>query len=139
MLVAVAIRANCIPDMRGRWGTSPQCATSAPMRADTSLWSNEDIDVTNLDDLMWAVCTRSDPATSLDIIPRAWSTPLDPRISPDDKQAGRMMNSRAIIDATRPWEWRDQFPIVNRPSAEWRRQSEEKGGWVVDRERKKKR
>ena len=98
---------------------------------------DEDIDVTNLEDLMWAMCTRSDPATSIDIIQRAWSTPLDPRISPEDKKAGRMMNSRAIIDATRPWEWRDQFPIVNRPSPEWRRKTEEKWGHVVNRVGKK--
>jgi 4-hydroxy-3-polyprenylbenzoate decarboxylase len=99
--------------------------------------TDDDVDVTNLEDLMWAMSTRSDPAESIDIIPRCWSTPLDPRISPADKKAGKNMNSRAIIDATRPWEWKDQFPIVNRPSKEWRRESEEKWGYVVNRVGKK--
>jgi 4-hydroxy-3-polyprenylbenzoate decarboxylase len=98
---------------------------------------DDDIDVTDLEDLMWAVCTRSDPATSIDIIPRAWSTPLDPRISPADKKAGKMMNSRAVIDATRPWEWRNEFPTVNRPSKAWRKESEDKWGWVTQRVAKK--
>ena len=31
---------------------------------------------------IWAMLTRSDPATSIDIIRNAWSTPLDPRIEP---------------------------------------------------------
>jgi len=98
---------------------------------------DDDIDVTDLEDVMWAMVTRSDPATSIDIIPRAWSTPLDPRITPEDKKAGKMMNSRAIIDATRPWEWRDQFPAVNRPSKAWRKESEDKWGWVTQRVGKK--
>lgn len=81
---------------------------------------DDDIDPSNLDELMWAVATRSDPATSIEIIRNAWSTPLDPRIEPARKAAGDNTNSRAIIDACRPWHWRDQFPKVNRPSREMR-------------------
>ena len=46
---------------------------------------DEDIDVSNLEELIWAMLTRSDPATSIDIIRNAWSTPLDPRIEPERK------------------------------------------------------
>ena len=67
---------------------------------------------------MWALITRSDPATSIDIIHNAWSTPLDPRIEPERKAKGDNTNSRAIIDACRPWHWRDKFPRVNMPSPE---------------------
>ncbi|HWP28896.1 MAG TPA: UbiD family decarboxylase, partial [Chloroflexota bacterium] len=35
-----------------------------------------------------------------------WSGPLDPMIPPGAPNHG----SVAIIDATRPWEWKDQFP-----------------------------
>ncbi|MBI4480086.1 MAG: hypothetical protein HY651_08700 [Acidobacteria bacterium] len=48
-----------------------------------------------------------------------------------------MMNSRAVIDATRPWEWRNEFPAVNRPSKAWRKESEDKWGWVLQRPGKK--
>ncbi|MBI4464091.1 MAG: UbiD family decarboxylase [Acidobacteria bacterium] len=136
MLVAVAIR-QLYPGHARQVGHAAATCHVGAYAGRYVIVVDEDIDVTNLEELMWAVCTRSDPATSIDIIPRMWSTPLDPRISPEDKKAGKMMNSRAIIDATRPWEWRDQFPIVNRPSAEWRRQAEQKWGWVVNRDGKK--
>ena len=63
---------------------------------------DDDIDVSNLEELIWAMLTRSDPATSIDIIHNAWSTPLDPRIEPERKAKGDFTNSRAIIDACRP-------------------------------------
>ena len=77
---------------------------------------DDDIDVSNLEELIWAVLTRSDPATSIDIIRNAWSTPLDPRIEPERKATGDFTNSRAVIDACRPWHWRDKFPKVNKPT-----------------------
>src|SRR5437762_13987517 len=73
---------------------------------------------------MWAVVTRSDPERSLDIINRAWSGPLDPAIEPDLKGH----NSRMIIDATRPWEWRDKFPIAIGPHAQTKRETRKKWG-----------
>jgi 4-hydroxy-3-polyprenylbenzoate decarboxylase len=82
---------------------------------------DDDIDVSNLDEVMWALLTRSDPATSIEIIRGAWSTPLDPRIEPERRAVGDYTNSRAVIDACRPWHWRDQFPMVNALSAEERR------------------
>jgi 4-hydroxy-3-polyprenylbenzoate decarboxylase len=81
---------------------------------------DEDIDPSNLEEVIWAICTRSDPATSIDFIHRAWSTPLDPRIPPERKAVKDFTNSRALIDATRPWEWKDQFAQVNVPSREVR-------------------
>ena len=67
---------------------------------------DDDIDVSDLNDVMWAVCTRSDPESSIEIIRRCWSGPLDPIIPKSQKG----FNSRAIIDACRPYEWRDEFP-----------------------------
>jgi UbiD family decarboxylase len=87
---------------------------------------DDDIDPSNLEEVIWAVCTRSDPATSIDIIERSWSTPLDPRIPPERKAAGDFTNSRGLIDATRPWEWRDQYPALNVPPREVRGQAFER-------------
>jgi 4-hydroxy-3-polyprenylbenzoate decarboxylase len=89
---------------------------------------DDDIDVSDLQELIWAMLTRSDPATSIDIIRHAWSTPLDPRIEPERKAVGDNTNSRAIIDACRPWHWRDKFPKVNLPTPEERRIAQEKFG-----------
>jgi 4-hydroxy-3-polyprenylbenzoate decarboxylase len=74
---------------------------------------DDDIDPSDLDDVMWATVTRSDPEKSIDIIKNAWSTPLDPSITPAKREVNDITNSRAIIDACRPYVWRDQFPKVN--------------------------
>jgi 4-hydroxy-3-polyprenylbenzoate decarboxylase len=89
---------------------------------------DDDIDVSNLEEVIWAILTRSDPATSIDIIRGAWSTPLDPRIEPERKAKGDHTNSRAIIDACRPFHWRDQFPAVNMPTLEERQIALQKFG-----------
>ena len=93
---------------------------------------DDDIDVSNLDELIWAMLTRSDPATSIDIVHGAWSTPLDPRISPEDKAKGNFTNSRAIIDACRPFHWRDKFPLVNMPSPAVMKKAREKFGYLLE-------
>jgi 4-hydroxy-3-polyprenylbenzoate decarboxylase len=67
---------------------------------------DEDIDITNTEEVIWAISSRSDPVDSIEILRRCWSGPLDPRIPVGEKG----FNSRAIIDATRPYEWRDKFP-----------------------------
>ncbi|MDH5750114.1 MAG: UbiD family decarboxylase, partial [Rhodospirillales bacterium] len=92
---------------------------------------DDDIDVSSLEDLMWAATFRSDPATSIDIIKDAWSTPLDPSISPEDKEAGNTTNSRAIIKACRPYHWRDKYPKVNMPSPEVWAEAKAKWGYLL--------
>jgi 4-hydroxy-3-polyprenylbenzoate decarboxylase len=77
---------------------------------------DDDIDITNLNEVVWAMATRSDPATSVDILRRTWSGPLDPIIPRGQKGH----NSRMIIEAVRPYEWRDQFPDVSQISDETR-------------------
>ncbi|MEA2937996.1 MAG: hypothetical protein QOC56_1500 [Alphaproteobacteria bacterium] len=92
---------------------------------------DEDIDVSNLEELMWAMLTRSDPATSIDIITNCWSTPLDPRIPPWERERGNFTNSRAIIDACRPYHWRDQFPKSIAPTPEFAKEAAEKWSYLV--------
>ena len=93
---------------------------------------DDDIDVSNLEDLMWAMVTRSDPASSIDIVHETWSTPLDPRVSPENKAKGDFRNSQAIIDATRPFFWRDEFPMVNSMGPELQKEAMEKWGFLLD-------
>lgn len=93
---------------------------------------DDDIDVADLDQLMWAVCTRSDPATAIDIIKNAWSTPLDPSIGPEKRERNDFTNSRAIINACRPFHWRDQYPEVNMPKPETARLTKELFGWMLE-------
>ena len=69
---------------------------------------DEDIDPSNTFDVLWAIASRVDPEQSIEIIRRCWSGPLDPRV-PKGKKG---YNSRAVLDACRPYEWKDEFPKV---------------------------
>jgi 4-hydroxy-3-polyprenylbenzoate decarboxylase len=88
---------------------------------------DEDVDVTDAQDVWWAVMTRCDPQRDTSIIKRAWSGPLDPAIHPDE----RGMNSRLIIDATRPWEWKERFAEPTE-TAEMARATRAAWDWILD-------
>jgi len=68
---------------------------------------DEDIDPSNLFDVTWAMSTRCDPPEDIQYIKRAWSTPLDPMLREPPWQ-----NNRAVVDACRPYGWKDDFPTV---------------------------
>jgi 4-hydroxy-3-polyprenylbenzoate decarboxylase len=70
---------------------------------------DDDIDPSNIDDVLWALSTRCDPATAINVITEAWSTPLDPRITPDARAQRNFTNSVAVINACRPYHWKDQY------------------------------
>ena len=74
---------------------------------------DEDIDPSNINDVLWAITTRCEPAESVDILRNGWSSTLDPRIHPEVKARGAVSHSKIIIDATRPFAWRDRFPVAN--------------------------
>ncbi|MBI4334576.1 MAG: UbiD family decarboxylase [Chloroflexi bacterium] len=92
---------------------------------------DEDIDPTSDEDVLWAMATRCDPATSLEIVRGCWSTPLDPTISPEKRQQGDFTSSRAMILACRPFHWRKDFPKVNRASDELRAATLRKWATVI--------
>jgi UbiD family decarboxylase len=87
---------------------------------------DDDVDPSSIDDVLWAVATRCDPATAINIITDAWSTPLDPRITPDARAARNFTNSVAIINACRPYHWQDQYAKTCYFPEETRRRTYEK-------------
>lgn len=87
---------------------------------------DEDIDPTNLGEVIWAISTRCDPKSAITVIDNCWSTPLDPAMPPEKKDAADFTNSRAIVNACRPYAWKDRFPPVNTLSPELRSKITEK-------------
>jgi UbiD family decarboxylase len=69
---------------------------------------DDDVDPTNLDEVMWAVSTRSEPAEDIEIMRKTWGSKVDPLL----KDHTAPYNSRAIIDACIPFERRGEFPAV---------------------------
>jgi UbiD family decarboxylase len=92
---------------------------------------DDDIDVSNFEQLMWAMVTRCDPATSIDILRRMRTSPADPRLLPEQRKMKDLTNSRMVVDATRPYDWLDKFPRVNAPSPESVRKGQEKFGYLL--------
>lgn len=79
---------------------------------------DDDIDPTKEDDVWWAMASRCDPATSIDLIPNCWSSPLDPRLDPEKRQKGDFSASKAIIYACKPFHWIKDYPVTVKGSTE---------------------
>jgi UbiD family decarboxylase len=76
---------------------------------------DDDIDVADLEEVVWAISTRTDPATSIQFVRDTPSNPLDPMLL-DLSQP--WVTSRAVINACRPFSKRDVFPRVVEVSPE---------------------
>jgi UbiD family decarboxylase len=94
---------------------------------------DDDVDPSNLADVMWAITTRCEPAEQIDIVRDAWSSALDPRIPAEAKQRGATAHSKAIIDACRPFAWIDRFPPTYALTQDEMREIEEKWRHVLVR------
>jgi 4-hydroxy-3-polyprenylbenzoate decarboxylase len=79
---------------------------------------DEDVDPSNLADVMWAIATRCEPSEQVDIVRNAWSSALDPRITAAARGRGKTSHSKMIIDACKPFGWRDEFPPTSALSQE---------------------
>jgi 4-hydroxy-3-polyprenylbenzoate decarboxylase len=74
---------------------------------------DEDVDPSNLADVMWAIATRCEPSEAVDIVRNAWSSALDPRITAADRSSGQTSHSKMIIDACKPFAWKDAYPVTS--------------------------
>ena len=87
---------------------------------------DEDVDPSSLADVMWAITTRCEPSEQVDIVKSAWSSGLDPRITPEARARGETSHSKLIIDACKPFGWKDRYPRTSALSAEEARAIREK-------------
>jgi 4-hydroxy-3-polyprenylbenzoate decarboxylase len=78
----------------------------------------EDIDPSNLEQVLWAVVTRNRPREAINIIDRCHATSTDPAIPLEEKLKYKITpkplhSSRAVIDGCRGFEWKaDWYPIA---------------------------
>ncbi len=92
---------------------------------------DDDIDPTNQEEVLWAMCTRVDPTTAVDIVRDAWTADLDPRVSPARRAVGDLTVGRMLINACKPFAWREQFAKTNVFGAEDRKKLEAKWGELL--------
>ena len=123
MFNVVAIRQRYAGHSRQAGHVLSQCGVGAYMSR-YSIVVDDDIDPSNLQEVMWAVATRTDPAIDIDIIQRGMGSKNDPMFVAYRYDAP--FSSKAIIDACRPWDHLDEFPTVAEASKELQRKTREK-------------
>ena len=79
---------------------------------------DDDIDPSNISQVLWALGTRVDLDNSIDIVKNCLSNPTNPMLSPEQRRLGVMEMSRGIITACKPFAWKDKFPRPVEPSPE---------------------
>jgi UbiD family decarboxylase len=87
---------------------------------------DEDIDVTNAAEVIWALASRWDPKSQTDIIDGCWTGHIDPRLPPEKRESGDIAMSRIIMYAVRPYHWKDIYPRINEVSREHAEEVREK-------------
>jgi UbiD family decarboxylase len=90
-----------------------QCGVGAYM-SKYSIVVDDDIDPSNLQEVMWAVATRTDPEQDIDFIKRGMGSRSDPMSIAYQYKAP--LASKAVIDACRPYDFLAEFPAVAEPS-----------------------
>jgi len=110
LLVVVAIDQRYCGHSRQAAYLAAQCQAAAYMNRYVVV-VDDDIDPRDLDEVIWAMCTRSDPEVDIEVLRKTWGSKADPLLV--DHAAP--YNSRAIIDACRPFERRADFPPVAVP------------------------
>lgn len=92
---------------------------------------DDDIDPSNINEVIWAMCTRCDPDKHIDIIRRTRTAAHDPIINPDTVKGTGFLGSRAIISACKPFEWKDDFPDDIKIDSELQTRVKEKWGGLL--------
>jgi UbiD family decarboxylase len=93
-------------------GHAPQVlalAAQAPGGAYFSKWIvavDEDVDPSNINQVIWAMATRCNPAEDIDLLRQTWSTWLDPTQNPPEE---RPYGSKALINACMEHRYLKQF------------------------------
>jgi UbiD family decarboxylase len=123
MFNVVSIRQRYAGHARQAGHVLSQCGVGAYMSR-YSVVVDEDIDPSNLQEVMWAVATRTDPAVDIDIIERGMGSKNDPMYVAYRYNAA--FSSKAIIDACRPWDHLAEFPPVAEASKELREKTRAK-------------
>jgi UbiD family decarboxylase len=113
-------------------GHAPQVlalAAQVPGGAYYSKWIiavDEDVDPSNMNQVIWAMATRCNPVEDIDLLRQTWSTWLDPTQNPPEE---RPYGSKALINACMEHRYLTQFSkrtkvrrsVYEAVTAKWRR------------------
>jgi UbiD family decarboxylase len=127
LFVVVSVEQRYAGHVRQVGYLTAQCPAAAYMNRYVVV-VDDDIDPANLDEVLWAISTRTDPEIDIDVLRRTWGSRADPMLP----EGATPHNSRAVIDACRPWERRESFPVVARGNPDHLRQVYDRWRHVLD-------
>jgi 3-polyprenyl-4-hydroxybenzoate decarboxylase len=84
---------------------------------------DDDIDPSNLDEVLWAISTRTNPERAISVVPGYLTSPLDPTLTPEKRQQRDITTAKVFIDACWPYHCKDAIPQFIRTSDELRNQA----------------
>jgi len=90
---------------------------------------DDDVDITDPQEVIWAMATRCNVREGVDIVKGVLTTPVEPAVHPSARGPRGNTMDRVLIDACRPYQWLDEFPPVNSFSKEYKQQLEKK--WTL--------
>ena len=83
---------------------------------------DDDIDISDPEEVIWALSTRCHVREGIDIVKDVWASVCEPTISEEERSSRGYVSDRALINACRPYQWKDSFPQVNAFSREAKEQ-----------------
>jgi 4-hydroxy-3-polyprenylbenzoate decarboxylase len=93
---------------------------------------DEDVDVRDPWQVLWAMGTRCDPENAVKVVAGCTTHTLDPGLPPEKRKNKDLTVSKLMIDACRPYSWAKEFPAVNRCSTELRQKTLNKWKQLFD-------
>src|SRR5919109_2126762 len=129
LMTVVAIKTQYVGHAKQAGLIASQCAGGIEMNRLTVV-VDDHVDVTNIQDVVWAILARSNPERSVEIIKDTKGSRIDMAIAPDQRELNA--NSRMVIDATTPFAWKNHplaGDIISTP--ERTRAILERWGWIL--------
>jgi 4-hydroxy-3-polyprenylbenzoate decarboxylase len=129
LMTVVAIKTQYLGHSKQAGLIASQCAGAVEMNRLTVV-VDDHVDITNVQDVVWAIVARCNPERGVEIIKDCKGSRIDMAIAPDGREL--KANSRMIIDATTPFEWKSHplaGNIISTP--ERSRATRERWGWIL--------
>jgi 4-hydroxy-3-polyprenylbenzoate decarboxylase len=129
LMTVVSLKTQYLGHSKQAGLIASQCAGAVEMNRLTVV-VDDHVDITNVQDVVWAIVARCNPERGVEIIKDCKGSRIDMAIAPEGREL--KANSRMIIDATTPFEWKDH-PLAGKiiSTPERSRATRERWGWIL--------
>ncbi|HWO40191.1 MAG TPA: UbiD family decarboxylase [Candidatus Eisenbacteria bacterium] len=129
LMTVVAIKTQYVGHGKQAGLIASQCGGGLDMNRLTVV-VDDHVDVTSLQDVVWAIVARCDPERGVEILKDTKGSRIDMAIAPEKRELNA--NSRMVIDATTPFAWK-HHPLAGEiiTTPERTRQILERWGWIL--------